>query len=363
LGEDHDLVAQALIDSAWNRFDLQEITEGTKRAEDAVRIYEHNSPEAEKFVHALSTLQRGYLLLRQYEKSAIIAARAIRTAGDLNTTEISEIASVIHALSDTTLKEGKSNEAEELAREALHIHQRLHGPFHEQTAWGFITLGYALEANKKFEEAESAYRKARDIFRQQFEIWHKGVRTADKDLIALWELTEQNTQESEDLRRELVAAARETKKLHPDDYHAFADFAITVHYYGTDAEYVAAIDAAREAVRLGPTNRYLVNNLGVLLYDNNQIDDAILVFEQQLSKAPDSALGHLNMAVALYTHGQQDEAEKHFRRALQLSPNIPERKLVPWILRLDSAELRDAIDIDRPPEKIEDESRNDVGSM
>jgi tetratricopeptide (TPR) repeat protein len=59
--------------------------------------------------------------------------------------------------------------AEQLAREALELHRKLHGEFHPETGWGHHVLANALNAQQKLDEAETHYREALTIFRRSYD--------------------------------------------------------------------------------------------------------------------------------------------------------------------------------------------------
>jgi tetratricopeptide (TPR) repeat protein len=68
--------------------------------------------------------------------------------------------------------------AEQLARRAVEISQRVDGPEARTTANALQWLGVALAANKKFAESESACREALKINRQNCDANHWAVREA-----------------------------------------------------------------------------------------------------------------------------------------------------------------------------------------
>jgi Flp pilus assembly protein TadD len=60
------------------------------------------------------------------------------------------------------------------------------------------------------------------------------------------------------------------------------------------------------------------NNLGLVLVDCGQIDEAIAHYRRALEIRPDFAEAQYNLGIALAQHGQAAEAIAHFRTALDL---------------------------------------------
>jgi tetratricopeptide (TPR) repeat protein len=86
----------------------------------------------------------------------------------------------------------------------------------------------------------------------------------------------------------------------------------------------AAVAAAREAVRLAPTDAYSLATLTELLAvrrSRRARKEALFLSEQLLRAAPGSALAHSVHGRALLANGRTAEAEAAYRRALELDPN------------------------------------------
>jgi protein O-mannosyl-transferase len=66
------------------------------------------------------------------------------------------------------------------------------------------------------------------------------------------------------------------------------------------------------------------NNLGVALYQNGRINDAIAHYQTALQINPDYAFAHNNFGTALSQKGNVDEAIGHFQKALQIDPDYAE---------------------------------------
>jgi len=63
------------------------------------------------------------------------------------------------------------------------------------------------------------------------------------------------------------------------------------------------------------------NNLGGVLLQKGQVDEAIDHYKRALEIRPDYERGHFNMSLALLQEGKVDEAITHLQKVLQMNPN------------------------------------------
>lgn len=63
-------------------------------------------------------------------------------------------------------------------------------------------------------------------------------------------------------------------------------------------------------------------NLGVTLYAQGKLDEAIAAFRKAIQIDPNYLNAHLNLGVTLYTQGKLDEAIAAYRKAIQIDPNF-----------------------------------------
>ena len=86
--------------------------------------------------------------------------------------------------------------------------------------------------------------------------------------------------------------------------------------YWHDSE--ALFRHATEATR---NNHIACNNLGIMLLDHGQTDEAIGQFRQAIKLRPEYPDAHYNLGNALVKKGQPDEAIREFQEAIRLKPD------------------------------------------
>ena len=126
----------------------------------------------------------------------------------------------------------------------------------------------------------------------------------------------------------LGRATRHVLALDPKNGPAYGNLALVCRYTG---DYVGAVAALREAVRLVPNDYHLQLSLGNALVDVALASDAASrlaplteaqsVFRAALEVAPDDPACHINLAATLYYLGNLDEAGDEYARAAALEPS------------------------------------------
>jgi tetratricopeptide (TPR) repeat protein len=66
------------------------------------------------------------------------------------------------------------------------------------------------------------------------------------------------------------------------------------------------------------------NELGIALFGNGQVDEAIVEYQKALEIAPDYLVAHYNLGNALLQKGQVDEAIVQYQKALKIAPDFTE---------------------------------------
>jgi tetratricopeptide (TPR) repeat protein len=81
-----------------------------------------------------------------------------------------------------------------------------------------------------------------------------------------------------------------------------------------------AIGQFQEAIRLKPDHANAHCNLGIALEKTGQTDEAIRQFQEAIRLKPDHANAHSNLGLALEKKGQMDEALRQFQETIRLEP-------------------------------------------
>lgn len=99
-----------------------------------------------------------------------------------------------------------------------------------------------------------------------------------------------------------------------------------VIYLETGENYDDAEAAFRQALKTDPSNGYILNNLGLVLYHQDKYADAIRQFELAVRQDEHNASRHANLGMAYMAMRQYAKAESSFKKALKLAPNELEYK-------------------------------------
>jgi tetratricopeptide (TPR) repeat protein len=180
-GTDHETVAEVLVDIAWCRNEQSRLQEAEEAAREALRIYRIRSVTGSQTLQASAVLQRALISLVRYDEAQTVANEALILAQSTGR-EYPEIAVILHGQADVFVDQQRFADAEKVARQAVDVHRRLHGPKHTETAWGLLSLGNALRMQRKYPEAETALREALDIFRERYSGAHHSIDSAMRNL-------------------------------------------------------------------------------------------------------------------------------------------------------------------------------------
>jgi tetratricopeptide (TPR) repeat protein len=93
---------------------------------------------------------------------------------------------------------------------------------------------------------------------------------------------------------------------------------------GEQGEADQAIDHYRRAVALRPDYAEAHYNLGRLLVEQGQLDDAIAHYERAAAINPGDAEAQNNLGVTLFGIGRVDDATAHYQKALEIRPDYAE---------------------------------------
>jgi protein O-mannosyl-transferase len=136
-------------------------------------------------------------------------------------------------------------------------------------------------------------------------------------LVSLGLLTWRQTAEYHDLSALYTA----TLQKNPDCWMAHYNLGIVLSEQG---EADQAIDHYRRAVALRPDYAEAHYNLGRLLVEQGQLDDAIAHYERAAAINPADAEAQNNLGVTLFGIGRPDDAIAHYQKALEIRPDYAE---------------------------------------
>ncbi len=97
-------------------------------------------------------------------------------------------------------------------------------------------------------------------------------------------------------------------------------FALALECESDPAAYPQAIEAYHRALDKNPDWFELHINLGTLLYERGDCEEAARCYRRASELNPASALAHFNLGSVLDELGQYPQAREHLRRAVQLKP-------------------------------------------
>ena len=203
------------------------------------------------------------------------------------------------ALSRALFLAGKSGEAEEVLRELALQPEHDHNP-----ALSFY-LGAALIGQRRYGEAEAAYREA-ILLRPDWGEAHSNLGAA------------LNSQRK---YGEAEAACRKAIDLKPDDSTAFTNLGNALNHQGRHGEAEAA---CRKAIDLRPDYAEAHVNLGSALHDQGKHAEAEAAYRKALDLKPDLVEAQHNLGTVRMRQQRYGEAEVAFRKALELRPDLVE---------------------------------------
>jgi tetratricopeptide (TPR) repeat protein len=115
--------------------------------------------------------------------------------------------------------------------------------------------------------------------------------------------------------RELREKLRFMPERSPEDWYALA-----LQYEADPESYAQAIDAYRHVLATSPTHVDALINLGMLSYEQGDLENASACFLRAVKVEPDNAVGHFNLGSVLDELAQLEPARQHLRIAVRLDP-------------------------------------------
>ncbi len=182
---------------------------------------------------------------------------------------------------------------------------------------GHQNLGVILVRLDRLEEALTSYQRALTLHPDHAEtLMNVGVA-----LTRLGRLEEA----VERLRRAL-ALDSENPRIHSNLGDALLKWADAGSLPFKSGRWTAAAACYRQVVAAQPKDPVAYYNLGVVLLQLDQLEEAVSLFEQALRLRPADAESLNNLGVALFRLGRFDEAAACYRQALALKPEYVEAR-------------------------------------
>ena len=116
---------------------------------------------------------------------------------------------------------------------------------------------------------------------------------------------------------EMLEAALERVRVHPEDPEAFSELG---HAYYEAGNLEDALEAFRAAVDLDPDHLEAIVNVGVVLNEMGMPSNALDMFRKALQVAPDDVLAICNEAISYYALGETEKAVRDLVRATEIDP-------------------------------------------
>ena len=99
----------------------------------------------------------------------------------------------------------------------------------------------------------------------------------------------------------------------------------------------------QKALEIDPRDEDACYNLGLALLRKGQVDEAMAQFRKAIEIQPGYAKAHYNLGTVLYQNGQVDPAIAHLRKALETRPDYPEAHNNLGAILLEQGQVDEAI--------------------
>jgi tetratricopeptide (TPR) repeat protein len=125
-------------------------------------------------------------------------------------------------------------------------------------------------------------------------------------------------------RKEAEPLYQEILKIDPNNIVALNNLAYIKAEQGNDLD--NALTLAQRARQSNPKDPNIADTLGWIYIKKNLSDDAIRIFREILSTAPDNPAYHYHLAMALYQKGDKQGAKQALDEAIKRGPKPPEQQ-------------------------------------
>jgi tetratricopeptide (TPR) repeat protein len=97
-------------------------------------------------------------------------------------------------------------------------------------------------------------------------------------------------------------------------------FSLALQYEADPDSRRAAIDAYQHVLAITPEHGEALINIGMLFYDDGDLEKAAEAFQRAVTLNPDSAIGQFNLGSVLEELGRLEDARCHLRLAVRIEP-------------------------------------------
>ena len=125
---------------------------------------------------------------------------------------------------------------------------------------------------------------------------------------------------------EAQKAYEESVKLDPNNGAALNNLAFLIAEHGGDLN--DALTKAQRAKQLLPNMTEISDTLGVIYLKKNLADNAVDIFRDLVTKAPNNALYRYHLGMGLYQKGDKLQAVRELKEALKYNPDKGEREKI-----------------------------------
>lgn len=101
-------------------------------------------------------------------------------------------------------------------------------------------------------------------------------------------------------------------------------FALALQYESDPDSHLHAIDAYKRVLAINPNHIEALINLGMLSYEQGDLESASACFLRAVNCDPDNAVAHFNLGSVLDELGHLEAARRHLRIAVRIDPNYPD---------------------------------------
>lgn len=267
---------------------------------------------------------------------------------------------VCYKLGNTYFDKGGFENAEKLFECAIgiHIDATLEPEAYDLVADAFNGYGASLAHQKKYAEAESA-------FRQAIKLKSKYLQAYVNLSFALAELGQAAEAKATIIKaRDLNLLESIPQSVLGDLYSSmgFQDEAIETYSHAVEADpkdgdphhklgnlYTdlgktdEAIAEYQRAIELDPGNALYHNDLGLIYADLGRIDEAIAEYRRAIELDPEVAYPHNNLGLIYAGLGRADEAIAEYRRATEIDQKFTASRINLGMIYSDLGRINDAI--------------------